>query len=107
MIRVGCCVDIAFQAAVHLVRFVLNQVQQPVFVGTVCFGISESGNLVNGMPVLSGHFHHRGVLRHCSSCQNQQRKRQHRVASRVAVWLLGHYSFSFSIPSVGIGNFPM
>ena len=35
---------------------------------TICaFGSPESADRVNGVPVLAGHFHHRGVLRHCSS----------------------------------------
>ena len=36
-----------------------------------------------------------------------KKKKQHRVASCAACWVLGRYSFSFSIPSVGIGNCPM
>lgn len=54
-------------AAVHFVRFMLDQIQQPVFISTGAFGASECADRVNGVPVLAGHFHHRGSLRHCSS----------------------------------------
>ena len=36
-----------------------------------------------------------------------KKKKQRRVASCAACWVLGRYSFSFSIPSVGIRNCPM
>ena len=47
-------------AAVYFIRFMLDQIQQPVFISTGAFGASEGADRVNGMPVLAGHFHHRG-----------------------------------------------